>query len=175
MPATELAEAPLVHGAVTIGECSACHSMHGAQHERLLREVDPAVLLGPYDAQNYALCFACHDKRLADTAGATQFRNGETNLHAAHLRAGEKAGGCADCHAVHSGTQARLVVQNFWTEDPNPDLSQCLAGIFLSRRRRDGAWEAAENWPVECRTVAHIGMLDLRRPAHPRLVVTRPC
>lgn len=68
-----------------------------------------------------------------------------------------------------------VVVQNFWTEDPNPDLSQCLAGIFLSRRRRDGAWEAAENWPVECRTVAHIGMLDLRRPAHPRLVVTRPC
>ena len=68
-----------------------------------------------------------------------------------------------------------VVVQNFWTEDPNPDLSQCLAGIFLSRRRRDGAWEAAENLPVECRTVAHIGMLDLRRPAHPRLVVTRPC
>ena len=25
-----------------------------------------------------------------------------------------------------------VVVQNFWTEDPNPDLSQCLAGIFLS-------------------------------------------
>ncbi|MBT0963810.1 hypothetical protein [Denitromonas iodatirespirans] len=68
-----------------------------------------------------------------------------------------------------------MVVQNFWIEDPNPDLTQCLAGIFLARRRRDGQWEAAENWPVECRSIAAIGELDLRDAAHPRLTHEPPC
>lgn len=68
-----------------------------------------------------------------------------------------------------------VVVQNFWMEDAEPDLDQCLAGIFLARRRRDGQWEAAENWPVECRTIAVIGLLDLCDPAAPRLAVDSPC
>jgi len=62
-----------------------------------------------------------------------------------------------------------VVVQNFWIEDTNPDLDQCLAGIFLARRRRDGQWEAAENWPVECRSIACLGVLDVADPAWPRL------
>jgi predicted CXXCH cytochrome family protein len=144
----ELAEAPLEHGAVTIGECSACHSMHGAQHARLLNEIDPRVLPGPFDLQNYALCFACHDKGLADMAGATLFRDGDTNLHAAHLRAGEKSGGCADCHAVHAGARERLVVETIryqgsqWETPMNfvitPDGGTCSPGchepIAYSRR-----------------------------------------
>jgi hypothetical protein len=68
-----------------------------------------------------------------------------------------------------------MVVQNFWIEDPNPDLDQCLAGIFLARRRRDGAWEVAENWPVECRSIACLGELDLSAPGVPRLSITPPC
>lgn len=65
-----------------------------------------------------------------------------------------------------------LVVQNFWIEDPNPDLEQCLAGIFLARQRRDGDWETPENWPLECRSVALIGHLDLRCRGRPMLVAT---
>lgn len=68
-----------------------------------------------------------------------------------------------------------VVVQNFWVEDTNPDLDECLAGIFLARRRRDGDWEAAENWPVECRSIACIGLLDLADPAQPRLVPGPSC
>ena len=32
-------------------------------------------------------------------------------------------------------------MQDFWSEDDNPDLSECIAGIFLGRRREIGAWE----------------------------------
>lgn len=62
-----------------------------------------------------------------------------------------------------------LVVQDFWSEDANPDLGQCLAAVFLARRRLDGDWEAPENWPLECRSVALIGHLDLCRATAPSL------
>jgi hypothetical protein len=62
-----------------------------------------------------------------------------------------------------------LAVQNFWIEDRNPALSEALAGVFLARRRADGAWEEPENWPVECRTLALLGTVDLRDPARPLL------
>lgn len=57
-----------------------------------------------------------------------------------------------------------LAVQNFWAEDCNPDLSEALAGVFLARRRADDAWEEPENWPVECRTLATLGYIDVRQP-----------
>ena len=108
---TALEAATVVHGAVTIGDCSACHSVHGGEHARLLRALNTTVFIGEYDARNYALCFACHDKNLAESANATLFRDGATNLHAAHLRASGKSGGCADCHSVHAGNLLRLIVE----------------------------------------------------------------
>jgi hypothetical protein len=56
-----------------------------------------------------------------------------------------------------------LAVQNFWAEDRNADLRECLAGVFLARRRMDGSWEEPENWPIECRTLATLGYIDIRR------------
>jgi hypothetical protein len=55
-----------------------------------------------------------------------------------------------------------LAVQNFWIEDSNPDLSEGLAAVFLARRRSDNAWEEPENWPVECRTLATLGYVEVR-------------
>jgi hypothetical protein len=55
-----------------------------------------------------------------------------------------------------------LAVQNFWIEDTNPDLSEGLAAVFLARRRVNDAWEEPENWPVECRTLATLGYVDIR-------------
>jgi len=55
-----------------------------------------------------------------------------------------------------------LAVQNFWIEDDNPDLGECLAAVFLARRRANGRWEAPETWPIECRTLAELGRLDAR-------------
>jgi hypothetical protein len=54
-----------------------------------------------------------------------------------------------------------VAVHNFWAEDTNPDLSQCIAAIFLGRRRLDGTWETAENWPLECREVARLAYLEI--------------
>jgi hypothetical protein len=65
-----------------------------------------------------------------------------------------------------------LAVQNFWIEDDNPDLSQAIAGVFLARRRTDGEWEEPENWPIECRTLAVVGCVDIRIPGHAVLI---PC
>ncbi|MEZ6319362.1 MAG: cytochrome c3 family protein [Phycisphaerales bacterium] len=103
---------PVVHGPVKAGECNACHSVHGANHARLLREIDPSVLVGPFDIKNYALCFSCHDQALVledRTTTATQFRNGDLNLHRAHLALGTRGRGCADCHTIHGGDRPRLI------------------------------------------------------------------
>jgi predicted CXXCH cytochrome family protein len=104
----------VVHGAVTLGGCGACHSVHGGQHARLLRELDPAVLGGAFDVRNYALCFACHDQQLAlaEAGEVTQFRNGDgegVNLHRKHLKAGDRSRGCGACHVVHAGGRPRLI------------------------------------------------------------------
>jgi len=107
----ELKSAALVHGAVRIGDCSACHSVHGGEHASLLRSVNPGVLIGAFDIQNFALCFSCHDRGLVDSPTATLFRDGLTNLHGVHLKADGMSGGCEDCHAVHAGNRPRLIVE----------------------------------------------------------------
>lgn len=63
-----------------------------------------------------------------------------------------------------------IAVQNFWVEDHNPDLEECQGAVFLARRCADGQWEAPENWPVECRTVALLAHLDCRVPGPPSLL-----
>lgn len=59
-----------------------------------------------------------------------------------------------------------VAVQNFWIEDHSSDLSEAVAGVFLARRRSDGQWEEPENWPIECRTLAVLGYVDLIAPGH---------
>ncbi|MFO0831703.1 MAG: cytochrome c3 family protein [Phycisphaerales bacterium] len=104
-----LTKSPVVHGAVAHGDCAACHSVHGASHERLLKQLTPDVLPDPYDASNYAMCFSCHDRNIAGPGSVTQFRDGAKNLHAAHLKAGEKSRGCSACHSVHASQSPRLI------------------------------------------------------------------
>jgi hypothetical protein len=55
------------------------------------------------------------------------------------------------------------LVQDFWTDDDNPDLGECVGAVFLGRRRASGAWEAPERWPIECRSLAILGTIDTRR------------
>ena len=107
-----LRTAPTVHGAVTAGECSACHSVHGGSHARLLNAVNVTAPMGAYDRRNFALCFSCHDPRLVDSAMVTGFRDGGRNLHELHMRGSERSGSCAACHAVHSAEQAMLMASS---------------------------------------------------------------
>jgi hypothetical protein len=92
------------------------------------------------------------------------FRIGPPNrryLQPSHLR--------IDLSHLETDLYRVVAVQNFWIEDRNPDLTESLAGVFLARRRADGAWEEPENWPVECRTLGLLGYIDLRDPARPLL------
>ncbi len=52
-----------------------------------------------------------------------------------------------------------VIVHNFQVEDCNPDLHECLAGIFFAGQV-NGQWEQPEDYPVECRTIEIIGVLD---------------
>lgn len=110
--ATAIAAAPVVHGAVSSGRCSTCHSVHGGNHARLLTQLAPDALVGNFDISNYALCFACHDKGLvlSDSPAATQFRDADRNLHKLHTKTGERGRSCSTCHSVHVGDQPRLIV-----------------------------------------------------------------
>lgn len=155
--AESLASSPVVHGAVRRGDCSACHSVHGSSHAKLLRAANAPALSGPYDIRNYALCFACHDKDLASGPGNTQFRDGVRNLHEVHLNAGTKSRGCATCHAVHSGDLPRLIAKNVNYEGSGwvmpmefkltADGGSCAPGCHepLSYSRRPGGARAPSN------------------------------
>lgn len=107
-----LETAKVVHGAVREGDCSACHSVHGSEHERLLGQLDPGLLAGSHTAENYTLCFGCHDPALAKPGSATQFRDDRRNLHEVHLRPGSKQPGCASCHSVHASDLPRLIARS---------------------------------------------------------------
>ena len=108
-------DAPFVHGPVKSNQCSACHAVHGAQFARLLREVNPEILVGPFNLQNYALCFSCHTQNLVleeRTTVATDFRNGDRNLHYVHVKKGDRARSCGSCHRVHGSDLPRLMADS---------------------------------------------------------------
>ncbi len=149
--ASVLANSALVHGAIRIGECSACHSVHGGSHgshEGLLREAAASAPGGGYDDHNYTLCFGCHDPALTRSSAATRFRDGDRNLHEVHLRPGDRARSCAACHAVHAGDSPKLIARavNFegskWemplgftaTEDGGRCATSCHEPLSYSRR-----------------------------------------
>ncbi|MCA8959370.1 MAG: hypothetical protein KDC38_02605 [Planctomycetes bacterium] len=107
-----LLDSTSTHGPVRTSDCSACHSVHGAQHERLLKLSAPVNLAGAMDLRNYTLCFGCHDPALVleeSTEIATQFRNGSVNLHHLHVSKDPNGRSCSSCHAVHGSPQPRLI------------------------------------------------------------------
>jgi hypothetical protein len=75
---------------------------------------------------------------------------------------------CIDLERLPPALYRIVAVHNFRMEDRNPDLDECLAGIFLARRV-DCRWEEAEDHPVECRSIEVLGHLDtvLRRIESP--------
>jgi hypothetical protein len=66
-----------------------------------------------------------------------------------------------DLSLVDEGVYRILVVHNFHVEDRNPNLDECIGGVFLARRRRDGSWEEPERFPVECRALALLGVIEV--------------
>ena len=64
-----------------------------------------------------------------------------------------------DMHILATAVSRIVVVHNFQVEDCNPDLRECLAGIFFAGWN-NGQWDEPEDYPVECRAIEIIGILD---------------
>lgn len=133
---SELAKARHQHQPVHDGRCAECHQGHASANSQLLSQAFPVGLYVPFTRAAYALCFACHDQRLA-TEGQTVhtgFRDGERNLHYVHIMdedpsrqaaasetaptpegralrkaAVKKGRSCGLCHEPHSSMQAKQV------------------------------------------------------------------
>ena len=100
-----LASGKGVHVPNTANECSACHQIHGGDLFDLLNKEYPSEFYSSFREENYALCFSCHDPRLAlvpRTKNLTGFRNGDMNLHSVHVNQQDKGRTCRACHEIHA-------------------------------------------------------------------------
>lgn len=95
------------HGPVAQGNCSACHNPHGSDNAFILRLSFPHKFYSAYEKGKYDLCFNCHKEALITakrTSTATNFRNGEVNLHMLHVNQ-KKGRTCSACHNIHASDQ----------------------------------------------------------------------
>ena len=103
-----LAENKNWHTPVAGKDCSVCHQVHGGDNFRMLVAGIPPTFYAPFDLENYALCFTCHDEQMvtaAQTTTLTSFRNGPRNLHFVHVNKPERGRTCRACHEVHASNQ----------------------------------------------------------------------
>lgn len=66
-----------------------------------------------------------------------------------------------DLSIVAEGVYRVVAVHNFQVEDRNPDLDECVGGVFLAGLRSDGTWEEPERFPVECRALGFLATIEV--------------
>jgi predicted CXXCH cytochrome family protein len=101
----------VLHGPIKAGTCTPCHNPHGSPYPRMLVKEFKTDFYVPYSDNEYQLCFSCHNRdllRFPDTTFATNFRDGDRNLHYLHVHR-EKGRNCIACHSVHGGDQPKLI------------------------------------------------------------------
>ena len=92
------------------GECLLCHNPHGSENYRLQKGNYPKSLYADFSTTRY-FCFNCHDSNAfteGRTLTATEFRNGDMNLHFRHVNR-EKGRSCRACHHHHASDRDALV------------------------------------------------------------------
>ncbi len=100
------------HGPVRDRDCSGCHDTHGSAFFRILRQRYPKEFYVSYSADQYDLCFSCHDPTLAQDATTTTltgFRDGDNNLHYVHVNRKVKGRTCRSCHETHASQKPRHI------------------------------------------------------------------
>jgi predicted CXXCH cytochrome family protein len=105
-----LAIAKVIHLPVENG-CVVCHQPHGSSNNYLLISSFPKGNYAPAAKDTFALCWECHDSdllELAKTDAATNFRDGDRNLHYVHMN-GKKSRSCVICHNVHASANEHLI------------------------------------------------------------------
>ncbi|MCX7015111.1 MAG: cytochrome c3 family protein [Candidatus Sumerlaeota bacterium] len=109
----EIRDSADVHGALkTPPSCPACHTPHGSAQPALLKAGYPAGSYEEYRTEDYALCWQCHSKELAESgqgAGATRFYAGTTNLHRLHVVELRHGRACHLCHEAHASSTPHLL------------------------------------------------------------------
>lgn len=109
----EVADAKLFkHGEIKDGQCGGCHDAHGNANPLLLVKPFTQQFYQGFSPASYALCFGCHDVKLAQeasTTNATSFRNGQSNLHFVHANEGTRDKNCRTCHLPHAGENDRII------------------------------------------------------------------
>jgi predicted CXXCH cytochrome family protein len=107
----EIANSKNLHGPVKTGACAECHNVHGSGFSRLLVRNFPEKFYLEYKAEEYDLCFGCHNKDVAktkNTSKLTNFRDQEYNLHFFHVNR-KKGRNCIACHNPHASDQAKHI------------------------------------------------------------------
>lgn len=139
------------HEPVEKKDCSVCHNAHGSSYYRLLNNGFPEGIYSPYSRNAYALCFNCHDNEesfsKAETT-STGFRDGKTNLHAIHLKRGERGRTCRVCHGEHAAPIEHLIRESvpFGAEGwklnvnyiPDADGGRCLRSCHETKIYSNG-------------------------------------
>ena len=100
-----LADNKVLHDPVAAKDCSACHTVHGGENFRMLTTAYPAKFYAPFNPENYALCFGCHNDQVIsqrETTTLTRFRDGSRNLHYVHVNKADRGRTCRACHEVHA-------------------------------------------------------------------------
>ncbi len=98
------------HQAIYKNGCTACHDPHTSEFVSLLKKEFPSGNYSKAAKESFALCFECHKSDFLDksNAMATNFRNGDVNLHFVHIN-GEKGRSCAICHNPHGAPNEKLI------------------------------------------------------------------
>jgi len=101
----------VIHPAIEQGDCTSCHNPHSSAQANLLIAEYPGQKYTPYTDSEYELCFTCHNRDLVqypDTQFATNFRDGNKNLHYVHVHQ-EKGRTCGFCHDIHASKNPKLI------------------------------------------------------------------
>jgi len=102
------------HSPIAEDGCVRCHDPHGTESFRLLKEPFPESFYNPFSVETYGLCFSCHEKTLAivrQSRTATNFRDGDLNLHYLHVNKEKKGRSCRACHAMHASANPLQVAE----------------------------------------------------------------
>lgn len=108
---TLIANSKVIHPPVRDDACVVCHKAHAAENNNLLNNSFPVGNYAAKEAAAFGICWDCHDIDLfrePKTTTATNFRNGEKNLHFIHLNSGTSRS-CIMCHNVHGSPNEHLI------------------------------------------------------------------